>query len=169
MRTKTLISFMLLVAGFMLFACMPVPVKASPPTEAISFNMPSVDAANTGINSVMEMPSPFPTDPQRLYAFGNRTAVTLAGKGVVSITPSHTLTIYSAIIDSATTFNTLSTKAILGDRVVFKLSDTIGSTKHLTFGTNLGSIADSVVDNHTTVWEFIWLGDKYYLLSRYYH
>jgi hypothetical protein len=106
-----------------------------------------------------------PGDPQRLYAFGNRTAVTLTSSDTIILTPKNTLTVYSLMANSGVVFNAQAAYAIIGDRILLKVMDTT-STRQLKFGTNFEAANDSVTDGYTKIFEFLWTGDKYFLISK---
>lgn len=102
---------------------------------------------------------------QKQYAFGSRVSTTLTSATTVSITPANTLTLYKIAADTSITFNALTTKAIIGDRFVLKVTANRIQRK-FTFGTNFHATLDSIAATKVKLFEFIYNGTDWDILCK---
>ncbi len=95
------------------------------------------------------------------YQYGYRKAVTITSDTVITIAPNNlTLTYATLSLDTNTTVGVNVGNSIIGDRIVLQVTAD-ASNRHLTFGTNVAAIADSVVATKTKLFEFIYNGSEF--------
>lgn len=102
---------------------------------------------------------------QKQYAFGSRTSKSLTSATTVTLTPVNTFTLYTIAADTSITFHAITSKAIIGDKFVLKIS---GNTRmrQLIFGNYLNAANDSVSSTKIKLFEFIYNGTDYDILSK---
>ena len=104
-------------------------------------------------------------DAQKQYAFGSRVSLSLTSSTTVSVTPANTLTFYTLSADTSITFNAVTSKSLPGDRFVLKVTANRIQRK-FTFGTNFHATLDSIASTKVKLYEFIYNGTDYDILSK---
>jgi hypothetical protein len=104
-------------------------------------------------------------EAQKQYAFGSRTSSTLSSATTLSITPANTLTLYTLAADTSITFNAITSKALPGDKLVFKITAN-RVNRIFVFGNYLNAKNDTIVATKIKLYEFIFTGQDYDLLTK---
>lgn len=165
MKNISIIAIMLL--GMLTLLCLPCPAHAYPPVKETSFvSMPQMQMQAESCQTLDIQNVILFGDPQRLYAFENRTAIALTSGVAITLIPQHTLTVYTLVADTNVTFSADTSHAIPGDMFVLKVKGNT-RTRTMTFSTNLYSPTDSITAGKTVMYEFIWIpGYGYRLIAK---
>lgn len=102
-------------------------------------------------------------EAQKAYKFGYKTAPTsITSALTVSVTPNQTFTQYTLAADTNITVNVVSTYALPGDLVAFKIKANTRN-RTITFGTNIEASAPTITATKTVTYLFLYNGTNFYL------
>lgn len=104
-------------------------------------------------------------DAQKQYPYGSRVSLALTSATTVSVTPANTLTFYKIAADTSITFNAVTSKSLPGDRLILKVTANT-RTRQFVFGTNLNAVNDSITSTKIKLYEFIYNGTDYDILTK---
>lgn len=101
---------------------------------------------------------------QKQYAYVGRQTASLTSATTVAITPKATLTVYSLTADTTVTINATTTYAVPGDVIALKITAS-GANRPIIFGTNLNALTDTITSGKTKMYQLMWTGAAYNLIS----
>lgn len=101
---------------------------------------------------------------QKQYAYVGRQTATLTSATTIAITPKATLMVYTLAAAHAPTINATTTYAVPGDVVALKITAS-AANRIVTFGTNLNAVTDTIASGKTKMYQFMYTGSAYDLIS----
>lgn len=102
---------------------------------------------------------------QKEYKFANRKAIaTLTSDTLISVTPKATMSLYYLSATHAIKFNAVTTYAVPGDLVIFKVKAT-SANRAVVWNTNLTAVTDTVASGKTKTYFFVYTGSSYDIIS----
>ncbi|MCX6276933.1 MAG: hypothetical protein NT004_02400 [Bacteroidetes bacterium] len=107
------------------------------------------------------------TNAQKLYGFGYRQVEPLLMADTINITPAHTQTVYTLVAsstDATIIINAVTAKAVPGDKIILRITGAT-PTRTIVFGANLNAPSDTVANTKIKLYEFIYIGTAYDLIS----